>query len=583
MNKIGFRISKCKEGFVVGQTENAGDWVNRVVDIRDILKLYDIEPEKFAIMMSFSRSGAYITVSRPISGRVGDNIAAWIYIPANIDVPAETVISIINIIKDQISATRADENLLREVFSQEYSTVPFAEYKPSSDRKIFAKRSVGEYSLADILGTNRYQSNYADYNAILIEDFDTMRVKSDPNITDLTRAQLMPSYILCPPAPEKVPMDVTVLLGDGTNTPFIHPVRANKGQSVAVVFRNKSTFGAKISDIRYQERVTKDFQQCDIPPLEWKVKITPDMFRFRTTDDSSINLSGKAVSITWREKEIKPQGVELTMDEAEKMRVRIKASGYETKEQTCDFRKASFVNITLSPSAKDISIKLANDDLATLTLRTKKFGNDESPLKGYEYDDRNTLVYSQVGVWIQRAIGFGAAALIVIILFILGLFTDFGLTWGGSEQQPQTTQQKAPQKKDNNKVTNDSTETKVKQEGNVDAPEEKEKKQDDINPTEDNKQQNKGNQGKKNQGKKNSANSTSTATSKETNPDANNKPKKEDRKEDGTKNLDSGNHTENANQQSSEDKGQQQNNENKPQIGGKDDPVNKSITNPNQI
>ena len=74
MNKIGFRIYRFKEGPSVGLTVNEGDWTKKVVDIRDILKLYNSEDEsKFAMFMSFSENGAYITIARAISGRGGDN------------------------------------------------------------------------------------------------------------------------------------------------------------------------------------------------------------------------------------------------------------------------------------------------------------------------------------------------------------------------------------------------------------------------------------------------------------------------------------------------------------------------------
>ena len=104
MNKIGFRIYRFKEGPSVGLTVNEGDWTKKVVDIRDILKLYNSEDEsKFAMFMSFSENGAYITIARAISGRGGDNTAAWIYIPNNIEVTGIHIRERTHIIQDHNS------------------------------------------------------------------------------------------------------------------------------------------------------------------------------------------------------------------------------------------------------------------------------------------------------------------------------------------------------------------------------------------------------------------------------------------------------------------------------------------------
>ena len=186
MNKIGFRIYRFKEGPSIGLTVNEGDWTKKVVDIRDILKLYNSEDEsKFAMFMSFSENGAYITIARSISGRGGDNTAAWIYIPNNIEVTGTEIIQIIDIVKEELSASKSNVERLTQIFSKDYRTTESAAYMPSSVEKIFAKRNVGFYPLKDIIGEKRYQPIYSNYNVILINDMDGMEIV-DKNITDLS-------------------------------------------------------------------------------------------------------------------------------------------------------------------------------------------------------------------------------------------------------------------------------------------------------------------------------------------------------------------------------------------------------------
>ena len=165
MNKIGFRIYRFKEGPSVGLTVNEGDWTKKVVDIRDILKLYNSEDEsKFAMFMSFSENGAYITIARAISGRGGDNTAAWIYIPNNIEVTGNDIIPIIEVVKEELSASKSNVERLTQIFNKDYRTTESADYMPSSSEKIFAKRDVGFYPLKDIIGEKRYQPIYSNYN-----------------------------------------------------------------------------------------------------------------------------------------------------------------------------------------------------------------------------------------------------------------------------------------------------------------------------------------------------------------------------------------------------------------------------------
>ena len=92
MKKIGIAIKKTSQGSGDATFFNSGEWRNKVVDIRDILKqVTGFNSEDFLTFMSFDSLGCYITLVRRIGGRDGDNVSAWIFIPNTVKIPPPTI------------------------------------------------------------------------------------------------------------------------------------------------------------------------------------------------------------------------------------------------------------------------------------------------------------------------------------------------------------------------------------------------------------------------------------------------------------------------------------------------------------
>lgn len=422
MNKIGFRIYRFKEGPSIGLTVNEGDWTKKVVDIRDILKLYNSEDEsKFAMFMSFSENGAYITIARSISGRGGDNTAAWIYIPNNLEVTGSEIIPIIEVVKEELSATKSNVERLTQIFDQTYRTMEVANYIPSSIEKIFAKRNVGFYPLKDILGEKRYQPIYSNYHAILINDNDSMEIV-DKNLTDLTNEMLVETFVFCPPVKQDIPNGVTVHF----NTPgfplFNKPVRVNKSEHISLVFKR---YG--FEDIPYIDSVEENDQLCGVPQFDWKKSISRNLFRIVADHDSNVNLTDDAI-ITINNEELRwHQSITLSERDARQAKVSVSVNGYEPDEEDMDLlnvAKSITVKLHRAERAQSWKIELANGQTAVMDLRSKYLSGNkyESPIKGYSRED-GVLRYTNFGVFKQRAIGFMmAVATFIVICLGVALF-----------------------------------------------------------------------------------------------------------------------------------------------------------------
>ena len=83
MNKLGFAIKLASQGAGNAIECNKGQWTNKVVDIREYLKLFNglQGTDNIVTFMSFDEGGCFLTQLRAISGRVGDFLSGWIYIP----------------------------------------------------------------------------------------------------------------------------------------------------------------------------------------------------------------------------------------------------------------------------------------------------------------------------------------------------------------------------------------------------------------------------------------------------------------------------------------------------------------------
>ena len=425
MNKIGFRIYRFKEGPSVGLTVNEGDWTKKVVDIRDILKFYNSEDEsKFAMFMSFSENGTYITIARSISGRGGDNTAAWIYIPNDIEVTGSDIISIIEVVKEELSAPKSNVERLTQIFAQNYRAMEAADYKPSSTEKVFAKRNVGFYPLKELIGEKRYQPIYCNYHAILINDNDSMEIV-DKNLTDLTTETLVETFVFCPPVKQDIPNGVTVHFNTHGYPLFNKPIREDKSSRISLVFKR-----AGFEDIPYIDSVEENDQLCGVPRFDWKMSISKDQFKIVAAHDSNVNLTDNA-TITVNNEELKwHQPITISEHDARQAKVRFSVNGYEPAEEYIDLlnvAKPITEKLHRAERVQSWKIELANGHTAVMDLRSKYLSGDkyESPIKGYSRED-GILRYTNFGVIKQRAIGFlMAVATFIVICLGVALFEWF--------------------------------------------------------------------------------------------------------------------------------------------------------------
>jgi hypothetical protein len=425
--KVGLRILRFKEGSSLLTTFNDGDWTKKVIDIRDILKMYDTsDVSKFAMFMSFSESGTYITIARPISGRGGDNIAAWIFIPNDIEIDGPTTVKLVQNVKDAISATTLNQELLKSVFSAEYPQCESADFIPSSNERAYAKRKVGFFPLKDLLGNKRYQPSYSSYNAVLIEDEDGLKIV-DPKVADLTQEPLEETIVFCPPFDRDLErFKIKVFFNDGKNTPFDKPVRLKKNDNVRLIFKR-----AGFLPIPHMDTVNEKDQICSMPRhLTWEVKVGLDKFRVYPLVDNDKDITGKAIIEVNGKKFDSINSIVLTEAEAKNATVTVSVKGYSTETRNANLLAQGKVEVGMHRADREQhwQIELADGSYAEMIIKSKELplNQSESPIRGYTRSGvEKKLDYTNFGVLKQRVIGFCIACVLFLIICICSAIYDW--------------------------------------------------------------------------------------------------------------------------------------------------------------
>lgn len=451
MNRLGFAIRLASQGAGNAIECNKGQWTNKVVDIREYLKLFNglQGTDNIVTFMSFDEGGCFLTQLRAISGRGGDFLSGWIYIPNTIEASGEDVMNTYNYVRKILSQSNLNDYIsdIESFFSKEYPKKEFAvSYVPSSGEEFGVRFNDTYYSMKEILDTDRYQSYYSKYKAIFLLDKDGEVKISKEQIAkfkDLTKLNIDKTCIFKAPSPEDVR-----LLGQGTkivfqnNQEFKSPVLTKKGDKVQLYAIRDGFEPFALPKVLIHE----DGQVMSIEPqtVKWLKRIKPSMFVVCNYKHERIE---KGVRISINGTDVTYQEAFIAEEDCRQALVKVSASDYETLEQ-----KQNLLNdkceIVLNRKVKSFlaTVELANGSYGEMTIKSKLLpSNDDSPLKGYEFDEdyhgNNVLKLSFWFVWKQRLWGFLGTLVAYAIISIIAAFDawidkGFPMPWDEKKVPP---------------------------------------------------------------------------------------------------------------------------------------------------
>lgn len=433
MNKLGFAIKLASQGAGNAIECNKGQWTNKVVDIREYLKLFNglQGTDNIVTFMSFDKGGCFLTQLRAISGRVGDFLSGWIYIPNTIEASGEDIMNTYNYVRNILSQSNLNAYIsdIESFFSKEYPKKEYAaSYVPSSGEEFGVRFNDMYYSMKEILDTDRYQPYYSKYKAIFLLDKDgEVKISKEQvaKFKDLTKLNIDKTCIFKAPSPEEVR-----LLGRGSkivfqnNQEFKSAVLTKKGDKIQLYAIRDGFEPVALPLVMIQE----DGQVMSIDPqtVKWYKRVKPSMFAVCNRKREKIE---KGVRITINGTDITYQEALISEEDCRQALVEVSAPDYDTSEQKQNLLN-EYCEIVLSRKIKSFQavVELANGSLAEMTIESKYLSSShESPLKGYDYDyhGNSILKMNSWFVWKQRLWGF-LGGLGVLAFIVLSLMID---TW----------------------------------------------------------------------------------------------------------------------------------------------------------
>lgn len=455
MSKIDIAIKVTSGGAGEPFVVTGGEWTRHLIDVRHLLgNLKDIDKERqVAHILNFTAEGCLLIVSRLISGRSGDNIAAWIHIPATADVSGTEVVRVMHLAESVILQSDVNMEPLREFATKEYPDR--APYCRAPQGQALAFRRYDEINLPQLLGNNRYQPYYDNYQYIYLLDTDsTVDIAEGVDAIDLTRQLVGSISMLLPPKADdlrrQLGPSVSVMLADGT--PFDHPVPVKKGESIKVHFVREGFKPVECTVRKDNDEAFAAWYLPDARSMRWVKFIDNSQFRF--IDEQGRELpSNVHPTVRINGKKLSAAGMEMEERELRQVNVdaNAKEQGYEGNARFVDFTEPAPYTLTLTRRVRDWKkkVKMRNGQVAEMTLVSKYIPNHRNgPLMGYYYDSRtDNLAYDTIRVWAHRAQGLLAGLLLM------------GLCWGISTIVHSAKSKKQQQIETINTPTNQVTDT----------------------------------------------------------------------------------------------------------------------------
>ena len=426
MNKLGFAIKLASQGAGNAIECNKGQWINKVVDIREYLKLFNglQGTDNIVTFMSFDESGCFLTQLRAISGRVGDFLSGWIYIPNTIEASGEDIMNTYNYVRNILFQSNLNDYIsdIESFFAKEYPSKEVVAQYIASRGQLYGVRFLGHYTLKEIVGEHRYQPYYSDYKAVFLlnkKDGVAITNESASNFRNLTDKDIVKTSIIIPPTNaslQALGRGTKIHVADGSD--FNQPLLANVGSKVTL-FLSRIGF----ENMKFEVNVSSERQEIDLANVKitWKKKISASMFTVRNHKREKIE---KGVRISVNDKDITFQEILVSEEECRQAIIKVSAPDYEPFEYQRNLLLNEYSEITLTRKVESCltTIELVNGKHAKMTLESEYLPSKyDSPLKGYEFEGKyhgdKVLRMSLWFVWKQRLWGFlGALAAVMLMV-----------------------------------------------------------------------------------------------------------------------------------------------------------------------
>ncbi len=392
-----------------------GSWTSKVWDIRnELLSFTNPDDVEKAVLLSNIESGVIVTIAKCISGRIGDYIAAWIYVPADAEVTGKQIEEVVVATRKELNAIRLDEEKLRSLFDTCYPLCDAA--KPpvvnAGERCAYRKYGKGtRYELYEILD-NPTQSYYSEYKGVFLIDSDSVIAGSGADLSGEPLRQLIKV--------SSVP-DIHEFKAYMGETPMDKPIFLTDGDRVTITWKRQG-----YKDIIKDWTVKNDEQVPGIsePDFVVLVKVSPERF---VVKDKRKRTPIERYEVRINEF-IVDKDTQLSIPEAIicSCPVSVRSSDYLDYKGSIDLRITGNFPIELERNLSKYDFKIPSqydyNQYATLHVESEKTLDGKSPIDGYDINPKGIRELKRspsrlgkrqkmwVGIFILLALGIGFVA-----------------------------------------------------------------------------------------------------------------------------------------------------------------------------
>ena len=279
--------------------------------------------DQVVICISHANEGCYLRILRYIPGRSGDNQEAWVYVPANLVVPADKLHEAIAVVKDAILDTDLTPHIsrLEDVFSKEYAVRDvYPVVKESAQGKI-AYRMIPQNGLLSLFGDKLFEPYYYDFEKILFVDNEDLSVKD--SYVDIT-SNGFTKWVAITPSPSASNITIKVdgeALADG------------------MMIDSQKAYTIEYQKADYLETITKENQKFDkntqLPDCKLDFQYELKATDFRVYDEETEeDLSEKANIQIGKHSLVESALFSESELREGKLKIAIKCFGYEDKSDS---------------------------------------------------------------------------------------------------------------------------------------------------------------------------------------------------------------------------------------------------------
>lgn len=399
-------------------------WARFASDARSAIKElqgFD-ESDKTVFLLKFlGRDGYLLSVvkARPEgSGRPNDNTAAWIFVPSSVEITALEMELVLTQVSDAISENKGiNKDKLNEIFNKEYSSknvlIPAIGTIVSNAEGSFALRYYNsDYTLEEILGEHLAQTEYAKYKGVFLVD----KKSGITHLSDHVLNFEPRPFIRISPL-KSVDGFVAGFPTASGFVKFDREIEIPTGKKISIEWR-KENYAPVVKNFTAGLDNT---QKLEINDSDKKIRIQRSWFDVRdfrgvSVPKAQISINHQLMTGNFMDIPESLLALGISLD--------VNANGYEDFHEMLKELSARKIELQRRVYNSEYNVPIYDGEKyvcdAKLTFSAKQ-KISKSPLKGYEVEGRNNLVYCVGFMSKLKPFAYGFISCLMLILLYVGV------------------------------------------------------------------------------------------------------------------------------------------------------------------